>query len=647
MNMNNIDPLTSLKSMGTIKKSKISKNLSMPKNFRTMQSTLGVNMNDTVNTTTETKPSLGVIQIPRKKQFYKTKMCPWFFSGKCDRKEDCLFAHSEEELNPIPDLSFTSLCPSTKKTGFCNNENCSYAHSVNELRPTGDLYKTAPCTKFMRGKCAAGEHCRHAHFIEELRPLPGDITPSENAVSLMLSPVFAKMINQNENRKKGVNYARNNNVINKHKNNIDTENIFKEEKKDLPLKQAKTTIGNITSANQKNKSKKYLKDIDEEHISFNNNNNYQKSYSIPVQYIPVLFKNYKNSNANVNNNINDNQGEETLTSFPKMTKPLLNAQMRNNTNGVKNFMTSKDFNNFHITKGINKNENNNTEGENNKMIKNANIKKIVNILKNNTYDRNLAVEQNVKKFVNEMLKSTREEKNRNYVNKEKNIEHLNKHPSFNTREISIPKRMSSIPSLNKEEFSSNFEDNNNIQDAINQVEMTIQENAFKPVDESEKVDPENINALLSLLQMQNKNNFDQSNFLINEKGNQEENVDYEGTNENDIRQMGSYDSLSFLQHKKQPNTVKGKRLNFQMNMPERSGSKYIQQTTKNKKKTNKTSNNFNNNNNNNKQDDHVNALQFSNNPLASCSNFWNFGDDDAAAAAQNMAQLLKVKIIDY
>ncbi|KOB86983.1 hypothetical protein PFDG_02959 [Plasmodium falciparum Dd2] len=131
--------------------------------------------------------SVAVAQIPRKKQFYKTKMCPWFFSGRCDRGMECLFAHSQGELNPIPDLSFTSLCPLTKKSGLCKNEKCSYAHSVCELRPTGDLYKTAPCTKFLRGKCNAEEHCRHAHFVEELRPLPGNLAPSQSAINLMLS----------------------------------------------------------------------------------------------------------------------------------------------------------------------------------------------------------------------------------------------------------------------------------------------------------------------------------------------------------------------------------------------------------------------------------------------------------------------------
>lgn len=135
--------------------------------------------------------------IPRKKQFYKTKMCPWYSSGKCDRGDECHFAHSQEELNPIPDLSFTSLCTFAKKTGVCSNDNCNYAHSVSELRPNGDLYKTAPCTKFLRGKCKAGEHCRHAHFLEELRPLPGNSEPSESAVQLMLSNKMRKSQTKN------------------------------------------------------------------------------------------------------------------------------------------------------------------------------------------------------------------------------------------------------------------------------------------------------------------------------------------------------------------------------------------------------------------------------------------------------------------
>eukprot|EP00923_Selenidium_pygospionis_P003650 GHVN01005783.1.p1 GENE.GHVN01005783.1~~GHVN01005783.1.p1 ORF type:complete len:572 (-),score=169.88 GHVN01005783.1:59-1774(-) len=105
----------------------------------------------------------------RMNQFYKTKICPWFFKGRCERGQTCRFAHSNDELRILPDLERTSLCPQVAKAGQCLLENCRFAHSMDELRATDDMYKTALCFMWMRGCCEAGGLCRHAHGIQELR----------------------------------------------------------------------------------------------------------------------------------------------------------------------------------------------------------------------------------------------------------------------------------------------------------------------------------------------------------------------------------------------------------------------------------------------------------------------------------------------
>ncbi|XP_026191214.1 uncharacterized protein LOC34617604 [Cyclospora cayetanensis] len=119
--------------------------------------------------------------LQRKQQFYKTKMCPWFSRGRCDRGTSCQFAHNAMELRATPDLRRTSLCPRLKQLGRCVNRDCSYAHQPQELRATGEVYKTALCVKWQLGRCAVGNLCRHAHGPEEMRGLA--VTASNGVAS--------------------------------------------------------------------------------------------------------------------------------------------------------------------------------------------------------------------------------------------------------------------------------------------------------------------------------------------------------------------------------------------------------------------------------------------------------------------------------
>ncbi|CAJ1359188.1 unnamed protein product [Effrenium voratum] len=104
-------------------------------------------------------------------QFYKTKLCMFFQSGRCSRKF-CKFAHGMEELQRAPDLRKTAMCKLYVSTGHCDQEGCSFAHSLDELRATDKFHKTTMCCFHYYGSCKLGELCRHAHSKEELRSLP-------------------------------------------------------------------------------------------------------------------------------------------------------------------------------------------------------------------------------------------------------------------------------------------------------------------------------------------------------------------------------------------------------------------------------------------------------------------------------------------
>mmetsp|Transcript_48757 Transcript_48757/g.155896 ORF Transcript_48757/g.155896 Transcript_48757/m.155896 type:complete len:422 (+) Transcript_48757:78-1343(+) len=72
-------------------------------------------------------------QVPRNK-FHKTKMCMFFMAGRCKKRTTCNFAHSEDELQPLPDLHCTKLCPTLLSGGKCKDTKCLFAHNKDELR---------------------------------------------------------------------------------------------------------------------------------------------------------------------------------------------------------------------------------------------------------------------------------------------------------------------------------------------------------------------------------------------------------------------------------------------------------------------------------------------------------------------------------
>eukprot|EP00439_Symbiodinium_sp_Y106_P077079 s515_g16.t1 len=71
----------------------------------------------------------------RTQVFEKTKMCKFHILGACTKGSSCRFAHSQSELQCLPDLACTKLCKTLIATGGCDNPDCRYAHSQEELEP--------------------------------------------------------------------------------------------------------------------------------------------------------------------------------------------------------------------------------------------------------------------------------------------------------------------------------------------------------------------------------------------------------------------------------------------------------------------------------------------------------------------------------
>ena len=97
-------------------------------------------------------------------------MCKVFlWQGVC--RDDCSFAHSQDQLRIMPDLQKTTLCAAWPH-GECATAHCRFAHGVSELRCTTAVYKTQLCHWYTGGgKSTRGASCRHAHGEGELRPV--------------------------------------------------------------------------------------------------------------------------------------------------------------------------------------------------------------------------------------------------------------------------------------------------------------------------------------------------------------------------------------------------------------------------------------------------------------------------------------------
>jgi len=70
---------------------------------------------------------------PRRSILDKTRLCKFYLNTSCSRGTACRYAHGLNELQPVPDLTSTKLCPLMKKCGVCTRSECSFAHSKQHL----------------------------------------------------------------------------------------------------------------------------------------------------------------------------------------------------------------------------------------------------------------------------------------------------------------------------------------------------------------------------------------------------------------------------------------------------------------------------------------------------------------------------------
>jgi hypothetical protein len=76
-----------------------------------------------------------VDQHPMQNKLRKTKFCSFLQQGRCLRGEACTYAHSQNELEHVPDFSKTTICAQWKN-GKCPypKEKCRFAHGKQDLR---------------------------------------------------------------------------------------------------------------------------------------------------------------------------------------------------------------------------------------------------------------------------------------------------------------------------------------------------------------------------------------------------------------------------------------------------------------------------------------------------------------------------------
>lgn len=72
----------------------------------------------------------------RQRLFSKTRLCRFHQVGRCRKGVLCPFAHGEEEMRNVPDLTKTSICARWARRGGCPlpARECRFAHGGRDLR---------------------------------------------------------------------------------------------------------------------------------------------------------------------------------------------------------------------------------------------------------------------------------------------------------------------------------------------------------------------------------------------------------------------------------------------------------------------------------------------------------------------------------
>jgi len=104
----------------------------------------------------------------------KTKMCRFNAIGKCQKGKACGFAHATTELRPMPDLSYTKICPLLRKSGSCDDSCCRFAHQAGRSQRRalvhlkhGVVDKANHCINSARPNASAHSMCNNTVDIIE------------------------------------------------------------------------------------------------------------------------------------------------------------------------------------------------------------------------------------------------------------------------------------------------------------------------------------------------------------------------------------------------------------------------------------------------------------------------------------------------
>ncbi|CAD2086273.1 zinc finger protein, putative [Plasmodium vinckei lentum] len=283
------------------------------------------NLNNVVNTS------------ERRILFYKTKICPWYIKGKCERRKTCLYAHAQNELRELPNLCKTSLCPKLKINEACNDKKCKYAHTNIELRATENLYKTALCESYSKGKCFSGQFCRYAHGQNELRENPMEITDKNIIIGTCKT--------KNENINNGNN---NKSEFDKKKGGTDSSSSGDNSKRNetycvLPKKKERNTTSNKYNVLTEDDAA----DSADHHVLNDTNSgehNYEYKNKSTKQNIKNANKNSQNNNNNNNNETitGNNNGSNNKRINKKMAKQANKAMNKQVENGVENQVSKRN-----------------------------------------------------------------------------------------------------------------------------------------------------------------------------------------------------------------------------------------------------------------------------------------------------------------
>ncbi|ETW36390.1 hypothetical protein PFTANZ_02942 [Plasmodium falciparum Tanzania (2000708)] len=216
-------------------------------------------------------------------------MCKYALINKCDRGENCTFAHDINELRIKPDMRKTKLCKSYI-LGKCTDNNCIYAHSVNELREVG---KPAICQLHREGRCIKGNQCRFAHSINDINTKLVKFYGSKVDIDVDEEIVQGKIHSKN------ISNINNSciNILNKSKSQM-MNKIKGYENEEIE----KNEFINIQNMKNNNSNKKDIYNFQMHVNNINiNDNEYTSSVNIPND---ILIKHKNNNNDDIINRAN-------------------------------------------------------------------------------------------------------------------------------------------------------------------------------------------------------------------------------------------------------------------------------------------------------------------------------------------------------